>query len=201
MSKQVPNASLENIIDTSSESLKATVIPSIHSIDSLENTTSSNSDRLTPELNNDSTSSGQSALPNSNATSLDTTAIADSIAVDTMSADTSRYMIVHGDTVYLGRSGYTGTVKQEIDSTKQSKNALEAIVEYSAKDSVTFDYKNDRVNFYGDAHVNYTNLELSANLITMSVDSSIVHAVGTRDSLGNMLTPPIFKQGDMSLMP
>ena len=196
VSKQVPNASLENILGNSSESIKATDIPSIHSIDSLENTTSSNSDKLTPELNNDSTSLGQSALPDSNATSLDTTAIADSIAVDTMSADTSRYMIVHGDTVYLGRSGYTGTVKQEIDSTKQSKNALEAIVEYSAKDSVTFDYKNDRVNFYGDAHVNYTNLELSANLITMSVDSSIVHAVGTRDSLGNMLTPPIFKQGD-----
>ena len=196
VSKQVPNASLENIIDTSSESLKATDIPSIQSIDSLENTTSSNSDKLTPELNNDSTSSGQSALPDSEATSIDTTAIADSIALDTMSADTSRYMIVHGDTVYLGRSGYTGTVKQEIDSTKQSKNALEAIVEYSAKDSVTFDYKNDRVNFYGDAHVNYTNLELSANLITMSVDSSIVHAVGTRDSLGNMLTPPVFKQGD-----
>ncbi len=196
VSKQVPNASLENILGNSSESIKATDIPSIQSIDSLENTRSSNSDKLIPELNNDSTSLGQSALPDSNATSLDTTAIADSIAVDTMSADTSRYMIVHGDTVYLGRSGYTGTVKQEIDSTKQSKNALEAIVEYSAKDSVTFDYKNDRVNFYGDAHVNYTNLELSANLITMSVDSSIVHAVGTRDSLGNMLTPPIFKQGD-----
>ncbi len=116
-------------------------------------------------------------------------------ALDTLAADTSRFMIVHGDTVYLGRGGYTGTVTQQIDSTKQSKNALDAVVEFSAKDSVTFDYAHDRVSFFGDAKVNYTNLELSANLITMSVDSSIVHAIGTRDSLGNMVTPPVFKQG------
>ena len=125
----------------------------------------------------------------------------DSIPSDTAAADTTRFMIVHGDTVYLGRAGYTGTVKQDIDSTKQSKSALEAVVEFNAKDSVTFDYANDRVNFYGDAHVNYTNLELSANLITMSVDSSVVHAFGTRDSLGNMVSPPVFKQGNDSYEP
>ena len=119
----------------------------------------------------------------------------DSLTTDTLTSDTARFMIVHGDTVYLGRGGFTGTVTQEIDSTKQSKSALEAVVEFSAKDSVTFDYANDRVNFYGDAKVNYTNLELSANLITMAVDSSVVHAFGTRDSLGNMVTPPVFKQG------
>ena len=105
----------------------------------------------------------------------------DSLTTDTLTSDTARFMIVHGDTVYLGRGGFTGTVTQEIDSTKQSKSALEAVVEFSAKDSVTFDYANDRVNFYGDAKVNYTNLELSANLITMAVDSSVVHAFGTRD--------------------
>ena len=121
---------------------------------------------------------------------------ADSLGNDSTAADTTRFMIVHGDTVYLGRGGFTGTVTQDIDSTKQSKSALEAVVEFSAKDSVTFDYANDRVNFYGDAKVNYTNLELSANLITMAVDSSVVHAFGTRDSLGNMLTPPVFKQGN-----
>ena len=131
----------------------------------------------------------------------DSLAASDSLAsaallADSLATDTARFMVVHGDTVYLGRGGFTGTVTQEIDSTKQSKNALEAVVEFSAKDSVTFDYANDRVNFYGDAKVNYTNLELSANLITMAVDSSVVHAHGTRDSLGNMVTPPVFKQGE-----
>ena len=136
----------------------------------------------------------------STADSLKTLAL-DSLQTDTAVVDTARYMIVHGDTVYLGRAGYTGVVKQDIDSTKQSKSALDAVVEFTAKDSVTFDYANDRVNFYGDAHVNYTNLELSANLITMSVDSSIVHAYGTRDSLGVMVSPPVFKQGSDSYEP
>lgn len=136
----------------------------------------------------------------STADSLKTLA-SDSLQADTAVVDTARYMIVHGDTVYLGRAGYTGVVKQDIDSTKQSKSALDAVVEFTAKDSVTFDYANDRVNFYGDAHVNYTNLELSANLITMSVDSSIVHAYGTRDSLGVMVSPPVFKQGSDSYEP
>ena len=115
--------------------------------------------------------------------------------------DSTRILIVHGDTVYLGRSGHTGIDTLKIDSTKQSKNALEAPVDFKAKDSVTFDYILNRVNFYGNAEIKYQNLELTSNLITMSVDSSIVHAHGTRDSLGNITTPPTFKQGDDTYEP
>ena len=124
----------------------------------------------------------------------------DSLAEQLMN-DTTRFLIVHGDTVYLGRSGHTGQDTLKIDSTKQSKNALEAPVDFKARDSVTFDYILNRVNFYGDAEIKYQNLELSSNLITMSVDSSIVHAHGTRDSLGNMVTPPTFKQGQDTYEP
>ena len=36
--------------------------------------------------------------------------------------DTARFMIVHGDTVYLGRGGHTGMDTLAIDSSKQSKS-------------------------------------------------------------------------------
>lgn len=123
--------------------------------------------------------------------------MADSILFpDSIPADSARYVIVKGDTVYLGKAGHTGIDTLNIDSSKQSKSSLDAPVDFTAKDSVTFDYVLNRVNFYGDANVKYQNLELSSDLITMSVDSSIVHALGRRDSLGKMVSPPLFKQGD-----
>lgn len=123
------------------------------------------------------------------------------LSADSVLSDSTRFLIVHGDTVYLGRSGHTGVDTLAIDSSKQSRNALDSPVDFKAKDSITFDYILNRVNFYGNAEVKYQNLELSSNLITMSVDSSIVHAYGTRDSLGNMTTPPTFKQGEDTYEP
>ncbi len=116
--------------------------------------------------------------------------------LDSIPADTARYIIVHEDTVYLGRAGYTGVDTTAIDSSRQSSNALDAPVHFTASDSVTFDYVESRANLHGAAKVTYTNLEIQAELITMSIDSSTVHAHGVRDTSGKMQTPPVFKQGD-----
>ena len=80
------------------------------------------------------------------------------------------------------------------DSVK-SKSALDQPVEYTAKDSVTFEAGMGNANVYGESKVNYQNLELTADLITMNMDSSIVHAVGRMDSTGQMKGQPVFKQG------
>ena len=122
----------------------------------------------------------------------------DSIAAGDAPArsDTARYIVVGTDTVYLNRGGYTGRDTTAIDTTRRSSQALDAPVAYTAKDSITFDYAANRANLYGDANVKYTNLELQANLITMAMDSSVVHALGTRDSTGKMVSPPVFKQGE-----
>ena len=110
--------------------------------------------------------------------------------------DTLKYVVIDGDTVILNRAGMR-EIKDSlaVDTTERSSSSLDAPVEYTANDSITFDYETNRANLYGEAQVNYTNLELGADLITMSLDSSIVHAVSRRDSLGNILTPPTFKQG------
>jgi len=120
----------------------------------------------------------------------------DSLKADSLPLDTARYIIVGEDTVFLGRAGHTGPDTLDIDSTKQSKSALDAPVDFKAQDSLVFDYRTNHVSFYGTADVKYQNLELEADFITMSIDSSIVHALGTKDSLGNVTVPPLFKQGD-----
>ena len=88
-----------------------------------------------------------------------------------------------------------------IDSSKQSKSSLDAPVDFKANDSLVFDYRQNRVNFYGNANVKYQNLELQSDLISYSVDSSLVHALGTKDSLGKVVVPPVFKQGQDTYEP
>ncbi len=104
----------------------------------------------------------------------------------------------------IGLSGMAGQAVADslaadttaVDSVSQSKSALDMPVAYTASDSITFEYGSGRANLYGNGKVNYQNLELRADLITMSLDSSLVHAVGRVDSLGNKTGEPVFKQGE-----
>ena len=82
-----------------------------------------------------------------------------------------------------------------VDTTPKSKNALDLPVNYSAEDSITFDYANSRAHLYGDGKVQYQNLELEAEIINISIDSSLVHATGRTDSTGNVVGKPLFRQG------
>ena len=82
-----------------------------------------------------------------------------------------------------------------VDTTRKSKNALDLPVNYSAEDSITFDYLNSRANLYGGGKVQYQNLELEAEIINISIDSSLVHATSRTDSTGNVVGKPLFRQG------
>lgn len=82
------------------------------------------------------------------------------------------------------------------DTVRKSKSALEEPVSYSAKDSITFDYTNSRAHLFGGSQVNYQNLQLTADDISLSLDSSLVHASGRPDSTGAIQGKPLFKQGE-----
>ena len=79
--------------------------------------------------------------------------------------------------------------------TSANENVLDAPVQYEAKDSIVFDYRNSRAHLYGDSKVNYQNLELDAEEIDISIDSSLVYAAGRKDSTGVIQGKPLFKQG------
>lgn len=113
------------------------------------------------------------------------TALVDAIPTDTVLADTVRVDSVQTDTV----------------TKKKSSTALDEPVVYAAKDSITFDMKANRATLFGGSQVNYLNLELLSDKITMSLDSSLVHASGQPDSTGEMQGKPTFKQGEEAYEP
>lgn len=83
----------------------------------------------------------------------------------------------------------------------KSKSSLDAPVSYTAKDSITFDLLYNRANLFGESHVGYQNLELTADVITIALDSSIVHAEGRKDSIGEVIGKPLFRQGSEEYEP
>ncbi len=81
------------------------------------------------------------------------------------------------------------------DTLKKREPGLDAPVDYECKDSLVYDAASGRAHLFGEARVNYLDMELDAARITMSPDSSLVHAEGVRDTLGVLSGGPVYKQG------
>ena len=78
----------------------------------------------------------------------------------------------------------------------EKKDGLDAPVSYEANDSIVFTQEG-YAHLYGDGKVTYPsqNIELTAEVITMNMDSSTVYAHGVEDSIGVMQGTPVFKDG------
>lgn len=74
----------------------------------------------------------------------------------------------------------------------KSKVDLENVVNFTAKDSIVLYGKNNACMF-GGSKVLYGDIDLSASQISMNMDSSLVHAVGVLDSVGELTDKPVFK--------
>ncbi|MBQ8676032.1 MAG: LPS-assembly protein LptD [Bacteroidaceae bacterium] len=81
-------------------------------------------------------------------------------------------------------------------SKTQRKSALEDPVVYEASDSIVFFLNSKDAYLYGSAKVDYQNLQLTADYISMNMDSSIVHATYAEDSIGKKIGRPVFKQSN-----
>ena len=62
-------------------------------------------------------------------------------------------------------------------------------------DSTTFTV-GGAATLYGSGKVNYQNMELAAEVISMNLDSSTVHAYGIKDTTGTIKGKPVFKEGE-----
>ena len=78
---------------------------------------------------------------------------------------------------------------------RQRKNGIDAPVEYAAEDSMTYEAGSGVAHLFGSAQVKYEDMDLQSEHIYMSMDSSLVHATGAVDSLGNKYGTPVFKMG------
>ena len=76
----------------------------------------------------------------------------------------------------------------------KKRDELEAPVIYQSKDSMVWQ-KNGNAYLYGEGQVNYQQIELKANEITIDLETSTVYAQGTTDSLGMVTGKPVFADG------
>ena len=82
-----------------------------------------------------------------------------------------------------------------LDSIPQKKKSgLDAPVTYESQDSMIWNY-GGYASLYGEGKVNYENVELTAAVIKMQMDSSLVYADGVRDSTGEWYGTPVFMDG------
>lgn len=100
----------------------------------------------------------------------------------------------YGKPKYTQWNDSVAAAEDSISKTKK-KSALEDPVDYSAKDSIVFIMDTKNAYLYGDSKVNYQDIELTAERISMNIDSSLVHAIGVKDSLDKWNGSPVFKQG------
>ena len=88
------------------------------------------------------------------------------------------------------------TLLERVDSVAPTKKQpLDAPVIYESNDSTTFTL-GGAATLYGSGKVNYQNIELAAEVISMNLDSSTVHAYGIKDTTGTIKGKPVFKEGE-----
>src|SRR5574344_149680 len=78
---------------------------------------------------------------------------------------------------------------------RKKKKGIDAPVQYSAKDSLVYDATSKLAHLYGSSEVKYENMDLTSDKISMSMDSSLVHATGTKDTAKVLKGTPVFKMG------
>ena len=87
----------------------------------------------------------------------------------------------------------SGTVSDSVPPRR--KNALDDPVIYESNDSMVWNY-GGYASLYGNGKVNYQKVQLTAAVIKMQMDSSLVYADGVRDSSGEVSGSPIFMDGN-----
>ena len=85
----------------------------------------------------------------------------------------------------------TTVAADTLKNAKAKKDALEAPVYYESTDSMVWSM-NGNAFLYGSGKVVYDKIELTADIISMNMDSSVVHAYGRIDSTGVVNGQPIF---------
>lgn len=75
-----------------------------------------------------------------------------------------------------------------------SKDGVDKVVKYQAKDSVAMDLKSRRAYLYSDGSIDYDSMLLKADRVEVDFEAHTLHAHGTTDTAGNTVGRPFFRQ-------
>lgn len=105
------------------------------------------------------------------------------------------------DSLYLDLSDTTQINNENngsdsiVKTVPKTKQVLDAPVIYSAKDSMRINVKEKKLYLYGDAEVNYKEINLKSAYIELDFGKNTLFAEGVKDSLGREKGRPEFKEG------
>jgi lipopolysaccharide assembly outer membrane protein LptD (OstA) len=88
-----------------------------------------------------------------------------------------------------------------VDTTKKNKPFLDGVVNMKSKDYEKLDQKKKTVTLHNEAEIYYTDFELKAGRIVLDYEKNLVYAGRLKDSAGNYIQRPVFKQGDNVVEP
>ena len=89
------------------------------------------------------------------------------------------------------------TFNNEMDSTIQ-KSEIETTINYSAKDSIFYDLKSQKIKLYGNSKIDYGEINLEAYEILVDWNDKTLDANYLTDSTGKKIGKPIFSEGNQS---
>ena len=89
------------------------------------------------------------------------------------------------------------TANNEMDSTIQ-KSEIETTINYSAKDSIFYDLKSQKIKLYGNSKIDYGEINLEAYEILVNWNDKTLDANYLTDSTGKKIGKPIFSEGNQS---
>lgn len=101
----------------------------------------------------------------------------------------NRMLLAGSDSLSSVVSAPKDTVPEE-----KKKDAISAPVYYECTDSMVW-ARGGNAYLYGSGKVKYEKIELAADIISMNMDSSVVHATGRIDTTGVVTGLPVFMDG------
>ena len=87
------------------------------------------------------------------------------------------------------------TSDTSIVKKKKQDDSFKSKIDFTAKDSVTYSRDFQKAYLYGDAKVNYEDIELTSAYMEYDFATNVVFAAGAKDSVGNDVGLPNFKKG------
>ena len=91
---------------------------------------------------------------------------------------------------------------QKVDTiNKQNNNTLVGKITYEAKDTTSISPKDKIIRLYNNAKITYQDMEITSGIIVVNYEKNEIYAGRIKDSLGEYIQLPIFKQGQDEIKP
>ena len=103
----------------------------------------------------------------------------------------------NNSTTIINESDTSQTISKQLDSLK-SDSEIETTINYNAKDSIYYDLKTQIIKLYGNASIDYGNINLKAHEIMVDWNAQTLDANFIRDSTGLKIGKPIFTENNQS---